>query len=166
MTPWHHCYNIHHTNFLVPSYSELCTKTLPHYFSIAISFRYCNVKIMIIPSKLNWKWLISFKNDQQYYKLLYVSEMVCTACLIHWFTYLFLVRHLSKCNKFLQMILKCHCLQIVSSVLLYAGLFSNHSPLYFTNTKRFFSKMGLACHIAKIHSEVIELKVRMQVFPH
>ncbi|CAD6271248.1 unnamed protein product [Miscanthus lutarioriparius] len=33
------------------------------------------------------------------------------------------------------------------------GLFSNHSPLYFTNTKRFFSKMGLACHIAKIHSE-------------
>ncbi|PNT70735.1 hypothetical protein BRADI_2g16981v3 [Brachypodium distachyon] len=33
------------------------------------------------------------------------------------------------------------------------GLFSNHSPLYFVNTKRFFSKMGLTCHIAKIHSE-------------
>jgi len=98
--------------------------------------------------------------------MLYVSEMVCTACLIHWFTYLFLVRHLSQCNKFLQMIRKCHFLQIVSSVLLYAGLFSNHSPLYFTNTKRFFSKMGLACHIAKIHSEVIELQVCMQVFPH
>ena len=49
-------------------------------------------------------------------------------------------------------------------VLLYAGLFSNHSPLYFTNTKRFFSKMGLACHIAKIHSEVIELKGGMQEF--
>ncbi|WVZ98612.1 LOW QUALITY PROTEIN: hypothetical protein U9M48_044026, partial [Paspalum notatum var. saurae] len=30
---------------------------------------------------------------------------------------------------------------------------SNHSPLYFTNTKRFFSKMGLTCHISKIHSE-------------
>jgi hypothetical protein len=62
------------------------------------------------------------------------------------------------------MILKCHCLQIIPFVQLYAGLFSNHSPLYFTNTKRFFSKMGLACHIAKIHSEVIELKGGMQVF--
>ena len=37
----------------VPSYSELCTKTLPRYFSIAFSFKYCSVKIMIIPSKLN-----------------------------------------------------------------------------------------------------------------
>ncbi|XP_042480836.1 uncharacterized protein LOC122061571 [Macadamia integrifolia] len=37
--------------------------------------------------------------------------------------------------------------------LLIPGLFSNHSPLYFVSTKRFFSKMGLACHIAKIHSE-------------
>lgn len=37
--------------------------------------------------------------------------------------------------------------------LLIPGLFSNHSPLYFVNTKRFFSKMGLTCHIAKIHSE-------------
>uniref|UniRef100_A0A1D1ZEL9 Phosphatidylcholine-sterol acyltransferase n=2 Tax=Anthurium amnicola TaxID=1678845 RepID=A0A1D1ZEL9_9ARAE len=37
--------------------------------------------------------------------------------------------------------------------LLIPGLFSNHSPMYFVNTKKFFSKMGLACHIAKIHSE-------------
>ncbi|POO00853.1 Exostosin-like [Trema orientale] len=37
--------------------------------------------------------------------------------------------------------------------LLIPGLFSNHGPLYFVETKRFFSKMGLACHIAKIHSE-------------
>ncbi|CAN0921815.1 hypothetical protein LINGRAHAP2_LOCUS32790 [Linum grandiflorum] len=37
--------------------------------------------------------------------------------------------------------------------LLVPGLFSNHGPLYFVNTKRFFSKMGLTCHIAKIHSE-------------
>ncbi|OMO82651.1 Lecithin:cholesterol/phospholipid:diacylglycerol acyltransferase, partial [Corchorus capsularis] len=37
--------------------------------------------------------------------------------------------------------------------LLVPGLFSNHGPLYFVATKRFFSKMGLACHIAKIHSE-------------
>ncbi|XP_062148970.1 uncharacterized protein LOC133857685 isoform X2 [Alnus glutinosa] len=37
--------------------------------------------------------------------------------------------------------------------LLIPGLFSNHGPLYFVGAKRFFSKMGLACHIAKIHSE-------------
>ncbi|XP_078439713.1 uncharacterized protein LOC144709913 isoform X4 [Wolffia australiana] len=37
--------------------------------------------------------------------------------------------------------------------LLVPGLFSNLSPLYFVNTRRFFSKMGLTCHIAKIHSE-------------
>ncbi|CAL9014272.1 unnamed protein product, partial [Prunus brigantina] len=39
--------------------------------------------------------------------------------------------------------------------LLIPGLFSNHGPLYFVGTKKFFSKMGLACHIAKIHSEVM-----------
>ncbi|KAL9443621.1 hypothetical protein AB3S75_016897 [Citrus x aurantiifolia] len=37
--------------------------------------------------------------------------------------------------------------------LLIPGLFSNHGPLYFVATKKFFSKKGLACHIAKIHSE-------------
>ncbi|KAI4354749.1 hypothetical protein L6164_003592 [Bauhinia variegata] len=37
--------------------------------------------------------------------------------------------------------------------LLIPGLFSNHGPLYFVNTKVSFSKMGLTCHIAKIHSE-------------
>ncbi|KAE8687534.1 hypothetical protein F3Y22_tig00111013pilonHSYRG00086 [Hibiscus syriacus] len=37
--------------------------------------------------------------------------------------------------------------------LLVPGLFSNHGPLYFVGTKRFFSRMGLVCHIAKIHSE-------------
>ncbi|KAK7386113.1 hypothetical protein VNO78_26079 [Psophocarpus tetragonolobus] len=37
--------------------------------------------------------------------------------------------------------------------LLIPGLFSNHGPLYFVSTKVKFSKMGLACHIAKIHSE-------------
>ncbi|THU72034.1 hypothetical protein C4D60_Mb04t07830 [Musa balbisiana] len=35
----------------------------------------------------------------------------------------------------------------------HSGLFSNHGPLYFVNTKQCFSKMGLTCHIAKIHSE-------------
>lgn len=35
-----------------------------------------------------------------------------------------------------------------------AGLFSNHGPLYFVSTKTSFSKLGLTCHIAKIHSEV------------
>ncbi|KAH9321191.1 hypothetical protein KI387_015830 [Taxus chinensis] len=33
------------------------------------------------------------------------------------------------------------------------GLFSNHFPLYFVDTKNFLSKLGLTCHIAKIHSE-------------
>lgn len=37
--------------------------------------------------------------------------------------------------------------------LLVPGLFSNHGPLYFVNAKTYFSKMGLTCHIAKIHSE-------------
>ncbi|CAB4317705.1 unnamed protein product [Prunus armeniaca] len=37
--------------------------------------------------------------------------------------------------------------------LLIPGLYSNHGPLYFVGTKKFFTKMGLACHIAKIHSE-------------
>nr|GMC58841.1 Chitinase-like protein [Ipomoea batatas] len=37
--------------------------------------------------------------------------------------------------------------------LLIPGLFSNLGPLYFVTTKKFFSKMGLACHIAKIQSE-------------
>ncbi|KAK7319958.1 hypothetical protein RJT34_04687 [Clitoria ternatea] len=37
--------------------------------------------------------------------------------------------------------------------LLIPGLFSNHGPLYFVATKKFFSKLGLACHIAKVHSE-------------
>ncbi|PUZ64836.1 hypothetical protein GQ55_3G174700 [Panicum hallii var. hallii] len=55
-----------------------------------------------------------------------------------------------------------HCLPDTLVYLFIPGLFSNHSPLYFTNTKRFFSKMGLACHIAKIHSEVIELKASVE----
>ncbi|KAK6918626.1 hypothetical protein RJ641_017048 [Dillenia turbinata] len=37
--------------------------------------------------------------------------------------------------------------------LLVPGLFSNHGSQYFVSTKTSFSKMGLACHIAKIHSE-------------
>ncbi|PKA45717.1 hypothetical protein AXF42_Ash011058 [Apostasia shenzhenica] len=46
-----------------------------------------------------------------------------------------------------------HCLPNSLVYLLIPGLFSNLSSLYFVNTKKFFSKMGLACHIAKIHSE-------------
>eukprot|EP00250_Pteridium_aquilinum_P001219 c11426_g1_i1 orf=242-1663(+) len=37
--------------------------------------------------------------------------------------------------------------------LLVPGLFSNHGPLYFVDTKKYFSRLGLTCHIAKIHSE-------------
>ncbi|GMH23821.1 hypothetical protein Nepgr_025664 [Nepenthes gracilis] len=46
-----------------------------------------------------------------------------------------------------------HMLPDLFVYLLIPGLFSNHGPLYFVSTKRFFSNMGLACHIAKIHSE-------------
>ncbi|XP_042384590.1 uncharacterized protein LOC121976483 isoform X1 [Zingiber officinale] len=46
-----------------------------------------------------------------------------------------------------------HCLPNNLVYLLIPGLFSNHGSLYFVNTKRCFSKMGLTCHIAKIHSE-------------
>lgn len=41
----------------------------------------------------------------------------------------------------------------------HAGLFSNHGPLYFVDTKRHFSKLGLACHIAKIHSEASDVSL-------
>lgn len=46
-----------------------------------------------------------------------------------------------------------HVLPNTMVYLLVPGLFSNHGPLYFTATKASFSKMGLTCHIAKIHSE-------------
>ncbi|TKY60848.1 hypothetical protein E2542_SST17951 [Spatholobus suberectus] len=52
--------------------------------------------------------------------------------------------------------------------LLIPGLFSNHGPLYFVATKKFFSRMGLACHIAKVHSEAsveqnaLELKLYIE----
>ncbi|XP_062180381.1 uncharacterized protein LOC133884829 isoform X2 [Phragmites australis] len=58
-----------------------------------------------------------------------------------------------------------HCLSDTLVYLFIPGLFSNHNPFYFINTKKFFSKMGLACHVAKIHSVVIELKRdSMQIF--
>ncbi|KAM7276504.1 hypothetical protein ACFE04_018370 [Oxalis oulophora] len=46
-----------------------------------------------------------------------------------------------------------HYLPNTMIYMLVPGLFSNHGPLYFINTKTYFSKMGLVCHIAKIHSE-------------
>ncbi|XP_019424383.1 PREDICTED: uncharacterized protein LOC109333374 isoform X2 [Lupinus angustifolius] len=46
-----------------------------------------------------------------------------------------------------------HSLPTSFVYLLIPGLFSNHGPLYFVAPKRFFSKMGLACHIAKVNSE-------------
>ncbi|CAA0820390.1 alpha/beta-Hydrolases superfamily protein [Striga hermonthica] len=46
-----------------------------------------------------------------------------------------------------------HALPNTMVYLLVPGLFSNHGPLYFVNTKTYFSKLGLTCHIAKIHSE-------------
>ncbi|KAL2623682.1 hypothetical protein R1flu_003887 [Riccia fluitans] len=52
--------------------------------------------------------------------------------------------------------------------LLVPGLFSNHGPLYFVDTKKYFSRFGLSCHIARIHSEAAvetnahELKVYIE----
>ncbi|KAJ1702967.1 hypothetical protein LUZ63_002746 [Rhynchospora breviuscula] len=62
-----------------------------------------------------------------------------------------------RTSRFLE-ILECirrneHKLPNSVVYLLVPGLFSNHGPLYFVKTKMYFSKMGLACHIAKIHSE-------------
>lgn len=37
--------------------------------------------------------------------------------------------------------------------LLVPGLFSKYGPLYFVDTQKYFSQLGLTCHIAKIHSE-------------
>lgn len=89
--------------------------------------------------------------------------MVCTNCQTQW------------CTCWFQVAIAIHALVLVllflteiwEFVLLFvakcigfhyflylAGLFSNHGPLYFVNTKMSFSKQGLACHIAKIHSEV------------
>ncbi|KAL3675089.1 hypothetical protein R1sor_025037 [Riccia sorocarpa] len=46
------------------------------------------------------------------------------------------------------------------------GLFSNHGPLYFVDTKKYFSRLGLSCHIARIHSEAaVETNAReLKVF--
>ncbi|PWA35322.1 alpha/Beta hydrolase fold protein [Artemisia annua] len=56
----------------------------------------------------------------------------------------------SQCVKHAQICVKSTLSRVQIT---FHGLFSNHGPLYFVSTKRFFSKMGLACHIAKIHSE-------------
>ncbi|KAD3640779.1 hypothetical protein R6Q59_003467 [Mikania micrantha] len=50
--------------------------------------------------------------------------------------------------------------------LLVPGLFSNHGPLYFTSTKASFLKMGLTCHIAKIHSEASVEKNAREIKEH
>ncbi|KAL3702067.1 hypothetical protein R1sor_020089 [Riccia sorocarpa] len=46
------------------------------------------------------------------------------------------------------------------------GLFSNHGPLYFVDTKKYFSRLGLSCHIARIPTEVsVETNAReLKVF--
>lgn len=46
-----------------------------------------------------------------------------------------------------------HILPDTLTYLLVPGLFSNHGPLYFFDTKKHFAKLGLPCHVAKIHSE-------------
>jgi len=63
---------------------------------------------------------------------------------------------LSDVNSKSAKVYCCNIFSVLLTIMLFtmAGLFSNHGPLYFVNTKVSFSKMGLACHIAKIHSEV------------
>ncbi|XP_015692817.1 uncharacterized protein LOC102716132 isoform X2 [Oryza brachyantha] len=59
-------------------------------------------------------------------------------------------------NRFKELLHSISGMHHLPNTLVYLfipGLFSNHSPLYFVNTKRIFSKMGLTCHIARIHSE-------------
>ncbi|CAL8161550.1 unnamed protein product [Prunus armeniaca] len=46
-----------------------------------------------------------------------------------------------------------HTLSSSFVYLLIPGLYGNHGPIYFVGTKKFFSKIGLARHITKIHSE-------------
>lgn len=78
------------------------------------------------------------------------SEKMSTSYLIQLFTCWFQVS---------QLPFNCELCFYVTVPTFYAnvsiGLFSNHGPLYFVKTKAYFSKMGLACHIAKIHSEVL-----------
>lgn len=91
------------------------------------------------------------------------------ACSRYWFDFTFYCfrRNLQKnnslyiaiSNRFLWILSLMHKhfgagIQLKICILL-AGLFSNHGPLYFYDTKKHFTKLGLPCHIAKIHSEVI-----------
>lgn len=79
------------------------------------------------------------------------SEKMNTSYLIHWFTCWFQVSQL----VLLLWAVSFQPFMITLYFWLFIGLFSNHGPLYFVKTKAYFSKMGLACHIAKIHSEVL-----------
>lgn len=59
-----------------------------------------------------------------------------------------------------------HILPNTVTYLLIPGLFSNHGPLYFVDTKKYFSKLGLDCHIAKIHSEAAVEKNATEIKDH
>lgn len=59
-----------------------------------------------------------------------------------------------------------HILPKSVTYLLIPGLFSNHGPLYFVDTKKYFLKLGLSCHIAKIHSEAAVEKNATEIKEH
>ncbi|KAG0616118.1 hypothetical protein M758_5G091700 [Ceratodon purpureus] len=59
-----------------------------------------------------------------------------------------------------------HILPNSVTYLLIPGLFSNHGPLYFVDTKKYFLKLGLSCHIAKIHSEAAVEKNATEIKEH
>ncbi|KAJ7548054.1 hypothetical protein O6H91_08G115500 [Diphasiastrum complanatum] len=60
-------------------------------------------------------------------------------------------------DRFLQILQRInegvHTLPNNLVYLLVPGLFSNYGPLYMVNMKKYFSKLGLNCSIAQIHSE-------------
>ena len=77
----------------------------------------------------------------------------------HSYVYLLIPGTLFFCNAY-----KEGFILISNTDTFMAGLFSNHSPLYFVDTKRHFSKLGLTCHIAKIHSEVSAWSWMVHIF--
>ncbi|CAM6091485.1 unnamed protein product [Calypogeia fissa] len=62
-----------------------------------------------------------------------------------------------KTERFLEILGRIsHGVHILPDSIVYLlipGLFSNHGPMYFVDTKKYLSKLGLPCYIAKIHSE-------------
>lgn len=100
-------------------------------------------------SVLYWGSCISLVLTSKFYFLLRKGEHKLPNSVV----YLFIPGE--NCEQFFsKKQLSIYAVNLITFCIVLEGLFSNHGPLYFVNTKLSFSKMGLACHIAKIHSEV------------